>query len=100
MESTIIQDSNQEDKGIPSQKERGKKGRIPSSFYQKGSSQPTSPRREEEEKKNWRKPYSPSYRIPKIQKDAMDNVFNMARTLMEFKDKEEQRMRQPHFPNK
>ncbi|MBW0570816.1 hypothetical protein O181_110531 [Austropuccinia psidii MF-1] len=49
-------------------------------------------------KKNWRKPYSPSYRIPKLQKDAMENVFNMARTLMEFKDKEEQRMGQPHFP--
>ncbi|MBW0564416.1 hypothetical protein O181_104131 [Austropuccinia psidii MF-1] len=29
-------------------------------------------------KNNWRKPYSPSYRIPKIQKDAMDNVTNMA----------------------
>ncbi|MBW0502068.1 hypothetical protein O181_041783 [Austropuccinia psidii MF-1] len=51
-------------------------------------------------KKNWRKPYFPSYRIPKIQRDAMDNVFNMARTLMELKDKEEQRMRQPHFPKK
>ncbi|MBW0592822.1 hypothetical protein O181_132537 [Austropuccinia psidii MF-1] len=51
-------------------------------------------------KKNWRKPYSPSYRIPKIQKDAMEKVFNMARTLMECKDKEEQRMRQPHFPKK
>ncbi|MBW0466060.1 hypothetical protein O181_005775 [Austropuccinia psidii MF-1] len=51
-------------------------------------------------KKNWRKPYSPSYRIPKIQNDAMDNVFNMASTLMEFKDKEEKRMRQPHFPKK
>ncbi|MBW0574592.1 hypothetical protein O181_114307 [Austropuccinia psidii MF-1] len=51
-------------------------------------------------KKNLRKPYSPSYRIPKIQKDAMDNFFNMARNLMEFKDKEEQRMSQPHFPNK
>ncbi|MBW0505221.1 hypothetical protein O181_044936 [Austropuccinia psidii MF-1] len=38
-------------------------------------------------KNNWRKPYSPSYRIPKIQKDVMENVFNMARTLMEFKDK-------------
>ncbi|MBW0533281.1 hypothetical protein O181_072996 [Austropuccinia psidii MF-1] len=49
-------------------------------------------------KKNWRKPYSPSYRIPKIQKDAMDNVFNMPRTLMELKNKEEKRMRQPHFP--
>ncbi|MBW0591265.1 hypothetical protein O181_130980 [Austropuccinia psidii MF-1] len=51
-------------------------------------------------KKNWRKPYSPNYRIPKIQKDAMDNFFNMARTLMEFKDKEEQRMRKPHLPKK
>ncbi|MBW0560582.1 hypothetical protein O181_100297 [Austropuccinia psidii MF-1] len=51
-------------------------------------------------KKNWRKPYFPSYKIPKIQKDAMDNVFNMARTLMELKDKEEKRMRQPHLPKK
>ncbi|MBW0524054.1 hypothetical protein O181_063769 [Austropuccinia psidii MF-1] len=48
-------------------------------------------------KNNLKKPYSPSYRIPKIQKDAMDNVFNIARTLMEFKEKEEQRMRKPHF---
>ncbi|MBW0589834.1 hypothetical protein O181_129549 [Austropuccinia psidii MF-1] len=51
-------------------------------------------------KKDWKKPYSPSYRIPKIQKDSMENVFNMARTLMEFKDKEENRMRQPHFPKR
>ncbi|MBW0572139.1 hypothetical protein O181_111854 [Austropuccinia psidii MF-1] len=52
------------------------------------------------EKKNRRKPFSPSYSITKIQKNAMDNVFNMARTLMEFKDKEGKRMRQPHFPKK
>ncbi|MBW0568730.1 hypothetical protein O181_108445 [Austropuccinia psidii MF-1] len=39
-------------------------------------------------KKNWRKPYSPSHRILKIQRDAMDNAFKMARTLIEFKDKE------------
>ncbi|MBW0548434.1 hypothetical protein O181_088149 [Austropuccinia psidii MF-1] len=51
-------------------------------------------------KKNWKKPYSPSYRIPNIQKDAMYIVFNMDRPLMEFKYKEEQRMRQPHFPKK
>ncbi|MBW0502883.1 hypothetical protein O181_042598 [Austropuccinia psidii MF-1] len=38
-------------------------------------------------KKNWRKPYYPSYRIPKIQKDAMNNVFKMARTLVKFKEK-------------
>ncbi|MBW0588764.1 hypothetical protein O181_128479 [Austropuccinia psidii MF-1] len=39
-------------------------------------------------KKNWRKLYPPSCRIPKIQKDAMENFFNMARTLMEVKDKD------------
>ncbi|MBW0590475.1 hypothetical protein O181_130190 [Austropuccinia psidii MF-1] len=50
--------------------------------------------------KNWRKPYFPSYRIPKIQKDSMDNVFNMARTLMEFKDKDKEIMRKPDLPKK
>ncbi|MBW0499878.1 hypothetical protein O181_039593, partial [Austropuccinia psidii MF-1] len=44
MEFTIIQASNQEDKGIPCHK-----GRNPSSFYQKSSSQPASPRRGEEQ---------------------------------------------------
>ncbi|MBW0495187.1 hypothetical protein O181_034902 [Austropuccinia psidii MF-1] len=47
MESTIIQTSNQNDKGVPFQKERGKQGRSPSSFYQQASSKTTSPRREE-----------------------------------------------------
>ncbi|MBW0465057.1 hypothetical protein O181_004772 [Austropuccinia psidii MF-1] len=51
-------------------------------------------------KNNRRKPYSASYRIPKIQTDAMDNVFSMARASMEVKDKKEQRIRQPHFPKK
>ncbi|MBW0535486.1 hypothetical protein O181_075201 [Austropuccinia psidii MF-1] len=51
-------------------------------------------------KMNWRKQYSPSYRNPKIQKDAMENVFNMGRAFMEFKDKEEKRKRQPHLPKK
>ncbi|MBW0500719.1 hypothetical protein O181_040434 [Austropuccinia psidii MF-1] len=51
MESTIIQASNQEDKVITCQKERGKQGRGPSSFYQQASSQPSSPRREEEQEK-------------------------------------------------
>ncbi|MBW0590374.1 hypothetical protein O181_130089 [Austropuccinia psidii MF-1] len=50
--------------------------------------------------KDCRKPYSPSHRIPKIQTNAMENVCNMARTFMEFKDKEEQRMRQAHYPKK
>ncbi|MBW0561393.1 hypothetical protein O181_101108 [Austropuccinia psidii MF-1] len=51
MEFTIIQASNQEDKGIPCQKEGGKQGRNTSSFYQKASSQPASTRREEEQEK-------------------------------------------------
>ncbi|MBW0574612.1 hypothetical protein O181_114327 [Austropuccinia psidii MF-1] len=51
MESTIIQTSNQKDQGIPCQKEGGKQGRSPSSFYQQAPSQHTSPRREEEQEK-------------------------------------------------
>ncbi|MBW0466393.1 hypothetical protein O181_006108 [Austropuccinia psidii MF-1] len=38
-------------------------------------------------------PYSQGYRIPKIQKDAMENVFQMARTIMELKKKEEARIK-------
>ncbi|MBW0586061.1 hypothetical protein O181_125776 [Austropuccinia psidii MF-1] len=51
MESTIIQTSNEKDKGLAQQKEGGKKGRSPSSFYQKASSQLTSPIREEQKEK-------------------------------------------------
>ncbi|MBW0592676.1 hypothetical protein O181_132391 [Austropuccinia psidii MF-1] len=94
MESTIIQTSNQKDQGVQAKKKEATKEEAPVA----STSKPQEGKKNK--KKNWRKPYSPSYRIPKIQKDAMDNVFNMARTLMEFKDKEEQRMRQPHFPKK
>ncbi|MBW0502303.1 hypothetical protein O181_042018 [Austropuccinia psidii MF-1] len=38
------------------------------------------------------KPYSQGYRIPNIQQDAMENVFQMARTMMEIKKKEEARL--------
>ncbi|MBW0561623.1 hypothetical protein O181_101338 [Austropuccinia psidii MF-1] len=51
MESTVIQASNQKDQGVTLQKEGGKQGRSPSSFYQQASSQPTYPRREEEQEK-------------------------------------------------
>ncbi|MBW0472200.1 hypothetical protein O181_011915 [Austropuccinia psidii MF-1] len=47
MESTIIQTSNQKDQVIPCQKGGGNKGRSPS--------QPTSPRREEEQEKELEK---------------------------------------------
>ncbi|MBW0538323.1 hypothetical protein O181_078038 [Austropuccinia psidii MF-1] len=39
------------------------------------------------------KPYSQVYRIPKIQQDAMENVFKMARTKMELKKKVEARFK-------
>ncbi|MBW0576068.1 hypothetical protein O181_115783 [Austropuccinia psidii MF-1] len=51
MESTVIQASNQKDQQVPLQKEGGKQGRSPSSFYQQASSEPTSPRSEEEKEK-------------------------------------------------
>ncbi|MBW0536963.1 hypothetical protein O181_076678 [Austropuccinia psidii MF-1] len=47
----------------------------------------------------WNKPYPQNYRIPKKEKTDMDNVFIMERTLMEFKNKEEERLNQS-FPNK
>ncbi|MBW0488364.1 hypothetical protein O181_028079 [Austropuccinia psidii MF-1] len=100
MESTIIQTSNQKYQGIPCQKERSKQGNSPSSFYQQASSQPNSPGREEDKEKEFQETIFPKLKDPKNPKDAMDNVFNMARTLIEFKDKEEQRIRQPHFPKK
>ncbi|MBW0537579.1 hypothetical protein O181_077294 [Austropuccinia psidii MF-1] len=43
-------------------------------------------------KANWHRPYTQLYRIPKLEPSAMDSVFNMARTLMEFTAKEQERM--------
>ncbi|MBW0585538.1 hypothetical protein O181_125253 [Austropuccinia psidii MF-1] len=64
------------------------------------NAQPNQPPQEgkKKKKKNWRKPYSLSFRIPTIQKNDLDNVFSMARNFMEFKDKEEKIMRQPSLP--
>ncbi|MBW0578172.1 hypothetical protein O181_117887 [Austropuccinia psidii MF-1] len=90
----------QKDQGVPCQKEGGNQGRSPSSFYQQAPSQPTSPRREEEQEKELERKIFPKLQYSKIQKNSMENFFNMARTLMEFKDKEEERMRQPHLPKK
>ncbi|MBW0513495.1 hypothetical protein O181_053210 [Austropuccinia psidii MF-1] len=98
MESTIIQALNQEDKGIPFQKKEASKEEAPVASTRKPQANQLPQEGKKNKKKNWRKPYSPSYRIPKIQKHAMDNVFNMARTLMKFKDKEEERLRQLSQP--
>ncbi|MBW0553126.1 hypothetical protein O181_092841 [Austropuccinia psidii MF-1] len=100
MECTIIQTSKQKYKGLSQQEKGGNQGTSPSRFCQKASSQPASPRRESEQEKEMEEAYSPTYNIPRIQKDPMDNVFNIYRTLEEFKDKEEQRSRQPLLPKK
>ncbi|MBW0467572.1 hypothetical protein O181_007287 [Austropuccinia psidii MF-1] len=70
MEYTIIQASNQKDKGLPCQKEGGKQERSPSSFYQQASSQPTSPRREEEQEKEMEEAIFPKLQDPKIPKQC------------------------------
>ncbi|MBW0516061.1 hypothetical protein O181_055776 [Austropuccinia psidii MF-1] len=38
-------------------------------------------------------PHSQGYRIPKINQDAMENVFQMARRMMELQKKEEARLK-------
>ncbi|MBW0577241.1 hypothetical protein O181_116956 [Austropuccinia psidii MF-1] len=50
-------------------------------------------------KENWHRPYPQEYMIPKLEPSAMDSVFNMARTLMEFTAKEQERMNKT-FPRK
>ncbi|MBW0571419.1 hypothetical protein O181_111134 [Austropuccinia psidii MF-1] len=98
MESTIIQASHKKDKGVPCQKREASKQEAPVDSTSKPQANKLPQEGKKKKKKNRRKPYSPSYRIPKIQKEAMEIVFNMARNLMKLKEKEEQRMRQPHFP--
>ncbi|MBW0584216.1 hypothetical protein O181_123931 [Austropuccinia psidii MF-1] len=50
-------------------------------------------------KANWHRPYPHGYRIPKLEPSAVGSVFNMARTLMEFTSKEQERMKRT-FPRK
>ncbi|MBW0526636.1 hypothetical protein O181_066351 [Austropuccinia psidii MF-1] len=39
------------------------------------------------------KTYSQDYRVPKIQQDAMENLFQMARTMMELQKKEKDKLK-------
>ncbi|MBW0573318.1 hypothetical protein O181_113033 [Austropuccinia psidii MF-1] len=66
-----------------------KNGKKTSKNHQKGKQKEKG-----RAKPKWNKPYKQNSRIPKEEKTAMDNVFNMARTLMEFKNEEEERMNQ------
>ncbi|MBW0472110.1 hypothetical protein O181_011825 [Austropuccinia psidii MF-1] len=45
-------------------------------------------------KAQWKKPYPQKYRTHKKENKAMDILLNMARTLIEFKNNEEERMNQ------
>ncbi|MBW0578632.1 hypothetical protein O181_118347 [Austropuccinia psidii MF-1] len=59
---------------------------------QKKKKGPKSNQGKEKGKKNWHRPYPKGCRILKLEPSAMDSVFNMARTLMEFIDKQQERM--------
>ncbi|MBW0526303.1 hypothetical protein O181_066018 [Austropuccinia psidii MF-1] len=96
MELTIIHASNQKYNRVAQKKKEVIKEEAPVA----PNSKPKVNKPLQEGKKNWKKPYSPSYKIQIIQKDAIKNVFNMARTLIKFKGKEEQRMKRPSFPKK
>ncbi|MBW0507096.1 hypothetical protein O181_046811 [Austropuccinia psidii MF-1] len=71
-----------------------KKGNQPPKSNQKGKKNAKG-----KAKRKWNKPFPQNYRISKKEKTAMDNVFNMARTLMEFRNKEEERVNQ-YLPKK
>ncbi|MBW0515656.1 hypothetical protein O181_055371 [Austropuccinia psidii MF-1] len=43
-------------------------------------------------KAKWHRNYPQGYRIPKLEPSAMDSIFNMARTLMELKSKEQEKI--------
>ncbi|MBW0566099.1 hypothetical protein O181_105814 [Austropuccinia psidii MF-1] len=77
---------------------------TPQQVQKKGKKTPKSNQKGKQKAKakakpKWNKHYPQNYRIPKKEKTAMDNLFNMARTLMEFKNKEEEKLNQS-FPQK
>ncbi|MBW0580334.1 hypothetical protein O181_120049 [Austropuccinia psidii MF-1] len=66
---------------------------------QKNRKGPKNHQGKDKVKSNWHRPYPQGYRIPNLEPSAMDSVFNMARTLMEFKAKEQEGMNRT-FPHK
>ncbi|MBW0509815.1 hypothetical protein O181_049530 [Austropuccinia psidii MF-1] len=82
MESTIIQPQIKNIKEYHAKKREASKEEAPVDSTSKPQANQLPQEGENKKKKNWRKTCSPSYRIPKIQKDSMENVCNMARTLI------------------
>ncbi|MBW0498799.1 hypothetical protein O181_038514 [Austropuccinia psidii MF-1] len=81
MEFTIIQTSDQKDKGIPCQKEEGKQGRSPSSFYQKATTQQTSPGGEEEQEKELEETIFPKLQASKNPKRCHGKCLQQGQNL-------------------
>ncbi|MBW0502700.1 hypothetical protein O181_042415 [Austropuccinia psidii MF-1] len=84
--STSSKPASEESKENPKGPHKNKK--VPKNHQGKGKGKVT-----------WHRHYPQGYRIPKLKPSAMNSVFNMARTLMEFTAKEQGRMERT-FPHK
>ncbi|MBW0505733.1 hypothetical protein O181_045448 [Austropuccinia psidii MF-1] len=89
-EGPVASTSSKQAPEVPKDKPNGpqKKQRCPKNHQGKGKG-----------KANWNRPYSQGHRIPKLEPSAVDSVFTMARTLMEFTAKERERINRT-FPRK
>ncbi|MBW0517195.1 hypothetical protein O181_056910 [Austropuccinia psidii MF-1] len=85
-ELPVVSPAPEASKGKPKGPQKKKKG--PKNHQGKGKG-----------KENRHRPYPQGYRIPKLEPSAMDSVFNMARTLIEFTAKEQETMNRT-FPSK
>ncbi|MBW0578226.1 hypothetical protein O181_117941 [Austropuccinia psidii MF-1] len=98
MESTTIQASNQEDKGIQYQKERGKQGRSLSSFYQQAPKQPTSPIKEEEQEKELEETIYPKLQDNKNPERFHGKFFKHGKNLYVFQGQRGTKNETTSFP--
>ncbi|MBW0590766.1 hypothetical protein O181_130481 [Austropuccinia psidii MF-1] len=85
-------DTRMEENNPPPPKQVSKTAPVASSSNSNVKNQPQAPNRGKG-KVPAPKTYSQGYRIPKIHQDAMENVFQMARTMMELQKKEEARLK-------
>ncbi|MBW0557693.1 hypothetical protein O181_097408 [Austropuccinia psidii MF-1] len=81
-EGPVVSTSSKPAPEVPKDKPKGpqKKQRDPKNHQGKGKG-----------KGNWHRPYPQGYRIPRLEPSAMNNVLNMARTLIQFTAKEKKR---------
>ncbi|MBW0478602.1 hypothetical protein O181_018317 [Austropuccinia psidii MF-1] len=80
-----------------SQKKENSPEEAPQASTSKNLPQPVPNKGKEKKNPEWNKCYPQIYRILKKEKTARDSVFNIARTLIEFKNKCEERINQS-FP--